>query len=69
LSQKIETALCRLLYDEILLHTEKAALVDRMVHTHDFSMWKAFKAVDDWNYGFVDNNNLKRFLLAMGYTH
>jgi len=40
-----------------------------MVHTHDFTMWKSFKLVDDWNYGFIDNNNLKRFLLAMGYSH
>jgi len=40
-----------------------------MVHTHDFSMWKSFKVVDDWNYGFIDNNNLKRFLIAMGYNH
>ena len=68
LTKEIEISLCRLLYDEILLHSEKAALVDRLFHTHDFTITKAFNAIDDWRYQYIDNNNLKRFLIGMGYT-
>lgn len=31
-------------------------------------MRAAFKAVDDWNYGYIDCSNLKRFLIGLGYT-
>ena len=30
---------------------------------YDFSFAKAFSAIDDWNYGFIDMSNLKRFLM------
>ena len=30
--------------------------------TKDFDVNKAFNAVDDWNYGFIDKKNLKNFL-------
>ena len=42
---------------------------EKLIHTHDFSMKKAFKAVDDWSYGYIDQSNLKRFLINMGYRH
>jgi Ca2+-binding EF-hand superfamily protein len=29
-------------------------------------MQKAFKAIDDWGYGWIDKNNLKRFLRNNG---
>jgi hypothetical protein len=32
-------------------------------------MKKAFCAIDDWSYGYVDLKNLKRFLVGMGYRH
>ena len=36
-------------------------------NAYDFSFQKAFKAVDDWSYGYIDQSNLKRFLRSMGY--
>ena len=38
-----------------------------MVHTHDFTLQKAFRTIDDWNYRYIDAANLKRFLVTMGY--
>jgi Ca2+-binding EF-hand superfamily protein len=32
-------------------------------------MKKTFKAIDDWSYGYIDQSNLKRFLVNMGYRH
>lgn len=29
-------------------------------------MKRAFQAIDDWNYGYIDHNNLKRFLRSTG---
>jgi Ca2+-binding EF-hand superfamily protein len=34
--------------------------------SYDFTFKKAFTAVDDWNYGYIDQSNLKRFLRKMG---
>ena len=33
---------------------------------YDFTFKRAFQAIDDWNYGYIDHNNLKRFLRSMG---
>lgn len=33
---------------------------------YDFTFKKAFSAIDDWNYGFLDQSNVKRFLRKMG---
>lgn len=30
-------------------------------------MQKAFQAVDDWNYKYIDASNLKRYIITMGY--
>lgn len=35
---------------------------------YDFSYKKAFGAIDDWTYGFIDNQNLKRFLKSFGHV-
>jgi Ca2+-binding EF-hand superfamily protein len=35
---------------------------------YDFSYKKAFSAVDDWTYGYIDNQNLKRFLKSCGHV-
>lgn len=35
--------------------------------TKDFDVNKAFNAVDDWNYGFIDKKNLKNFLRKHNY--
>jgi Ca2+-binding EF-hand superfamily protein len=35
---------------------------------YDFTFKKAFCAIDDWNYGYLDQQNLKRFLRNMGHV-
>jgi Ca2+-binding EF-hand superfamily protein len=35
---------------------------------YDFTVQGCFKSVDDWNYGYIDKANLKRFLRQMGYV-
>lgn len=37
-------------------------------NSYDFSFQKAFKAIDDWCYNYIDQSNLKRFLRGMGYV-
>ena len=37
-------------------------------NAYDFSFKKAFSAIDDWNYGYCDQQNLKRFLRNMGHV-
>jgi hypothetical protein len=37
-----------------------------MSSRYDFDVEKLFKEVDDWNYKYIDNKNLKRYLSKMG---
>jgi hypothetical protein len=37
-----------------------------LASAYDYTAKKAFYAVDDWNYGYLDASNLKRFLRKMG---
>ena len=36
-------------------------------NAYDYSIKKAFQVIDDWNYNYIDSNNLKRFLRTMGH--
>ena len=36
-------------------------------NSYDFSIQKAFRAIDDWTYNYIDSSNLKRFLRSMGH--
>ena len=46
----------------------KADLMKRALeNAYDFSIQKAFRAIDDWSYGYIDSSNLKRFLRSMGH--
>jgi Ca2+-binding EF-hand superfamily protein len=36
-------------------------------NSYDYSQQKAFVAIDDWNYGWIDKSNLKRFLKITGH--
>jgi Ca2+-binding EF-hand superfamily protein len=36
--------------------------------SYDFTFKKAFQAIDDWTYGYLDQNNLKRFLRSTGHV-
>ena len=35
--------------------------------TKSFNIDKAFTAIDDWSYGYIDKKNLKSFLRKHGY--
>ena len=37
-------------------------------NSYDFTSKKAFAAIDDWNYGYLDQNNIKRFLRGAGHV-
>lgn len=37
-------------------------------NAYDFTVKKAFAAIDDWNYGYLDQNNIKRFLRAASHV-
>ena len=37
-------------------------------NSYDFTFKKAFASIDDWNYGYLDQNNIKRFLRANGHV-
>lgn len=46
----------------------KADLMKRALeNSYDFSIQKAFRAIDDWTYNYIDSSNLKRFLRSMGH--
>jgi Ca2+-binding EF-hand superfamily protein len=36
-------------------------------NSYDFTFRKAYSAIDDWNYNYIDQANLKRFLRSTGY--
>ena len=44
--------------------------VDQLKRTlqsqYDYTIKRAFNAIDDWNYGYIDHSNLKRFMRSMG---
>ena len=57
----------QLIFKEVNLHL-KAENIKRSLETsYDFSVRAAFKAVDDWTYGYIDTHNLKRLLRSMGH--
>ena len=35
-------------------------------NAYDYSAEKAFRAIDDWSYKWIDSSNLKRFLRSTG---
>lgn len=45
----------------MLEHTKQVMASNKV-----FSLEKAFAAVDDWNYGYIDKQNLKSFMRKNG---
>ena len=39
----------------------------RMESHKQFNYEKAYQAIDDWSYGFIDRKNLKSFFKKHGY--
>lgn len=45
------------------LAKDEETLKQQLASRYDYSLEQLFKAVDDWNYKYVDQTNLKRFLI------
>ena len=52
---------------EIAFNRVTEELKQEMDATKSFCVKKAFEAVDDWQYGFIDKKNLKSFLRKQNY--
>ena len=55
-----------LLVREIAFFRVTEELKQRLASAKDFNFKKAFRAVDDWSYGFIDKKNLTQFLRRNG---
>lgn len=64
---RVERALSQLLFKEVRMHLKADIMKRALENAYDFSVQKAFRAIDDWSYGYVDSSNLKRFLRSMGH--
>ena len=68
LDAEIEAELTRLFEKEIALNRVTEELKQEMDATKNFCLNKAFVAIDDWEYGFIDKKNLKSFLRKHNYV-
>lgn len=66
LPMRVERALTQLLVREISLHIKAENLKRTLEQSYDYSPQGVFRCVDDWNYSYIDKNNLKRFLRQVG---
>jgi hypothetical protein len=64
---RVERAMSQLIFKEVNLHLKAENMKRSLESSYDFSVKAAFKAIDDWNYNFIDKQNLKRFLRSMGH--
>ena len=67
LPMRVERALSQLLFKEARLHLKADIMKRNLENQYDFNILKAFRAVDDWSYSYIDQNNLKRFLRNTGH--
>ena len=67
LDAEIEAELTRLFEKEIALNRVTEEMKQEMCASKSFCVNKAFEAVDDWQYGFIDKKNLKSFLRKHNY--
>ena len=63
----MERALSQLLVRELKLHLTVENLKRTLEISYDYSIANAFKCIDDWNFGYLDHKNIRRFLRNMGY--
>jgi|TARA_B110000285_G_C15111605_1_gene611459 hypothetical protein len=64
---RVERAMSQLIFKEVKLHLKAENIKRSLESSYDFSVRAAFKAIDDWNYNYIDKQNLKRFLRSMGH--
>lgn len=67
LPMRVERAMSQLIFKEVKLHLKAENIKRSLESSYDFSVRAAFKAIDDWNYNYIDKQNLKRFLRSMGH--
>ena len=66
LSYDVERLLSRLIFKELKLANEIEQIKQQLASRYDYSLDLLFKNVDDWNYKYIDQINLKRFLIKCG---
>lgn len=64
---RVERAMSQLIFKEVKLHLKSENIKRSLETSYDFTVRAAFKAIDDWNYNYIDKQNLKRFLRSMGH--
>jgi len=68
LALDVEQSLAKLVQRELKLHGDMEKLKEELAARYDFSIEHLFREVDDWNYKYIDFNNLKRFILKTGVS-
>ena len=66
-SSKAMASLAQLLVKELRFHQTYDFLRKKLVRQYDYSLPAVFTAVDDWAYGFWDQQGLKRFMKKAGF--
>lgn len=51
------------MFKELKLAKEEEHLKQQLATRYDYSLELLFKSIDDWNYKYVDQINLKRFMI------
>ena len=67
LPMRVERALSQLIYKEVRYSLKADQLKRNIENSYDYTTKKAFQSIDDWNYQYIDQANLKRFLRSCGH--
>jgi len=51
---RVERALSQLLFKEVKLQLKADQIKRNIENSYDFTFKKAFQAIDDWNYNYID---------------
>lgn len=62
----MEQALTTLLLREIKMQNKVEGMKRSLEFQYDFNIQAAYKIIDDWSYGFLDQRNMRRFLRTTG---
>ena len=68
LPMRVERALSQLIFKEVRLQIKSDIMKRALENAYDYTVQKAFHAIDDWTYNYIDSNNLKRFLRSTGHV-
>ena len=67
LPMRVERALSQLIFKEVRFQLKSDEMKRNIENCYDFSIQKAFAAIDDWSYSYIDQHNLNRFLKSTGH--